>query len=113
MRTVMLACGALIRHINAAQKQMGTSHPVLEMDGRLHSVPQKMREALFLKMENLPEHFDTDDCCNGYKSKHINSSYGSMDIYVPQDCKSTFKAQEVKNANAPKPCIGVFKIYAQ
>ena len=37
------------------------------------------------------ERSDNDDYRNGYKSKRINSSYGSMDIQVPQDRKSTFE----------------------
>lgn len=39
---------------------------------------------------------DSDDYRNGYKSKRINSSYGSMDIQVPQDRKSTFEPQVVR-----------------
>lgn len=39
---------------------------------------------------------DKEDSRNGYKSKRINSSYGSMDIQVPQDRKSTFQPQVVK-----------------
>ena len=31
------------------------------------------------------ERSDSDDYRNGYKSKRVNSSYGSMDIDVPQD----------------------------
>ena len=42
------------------------------------------------------ERSDSDDYRNGYKSKHVNSSYGSMDIDVPQDRKSTFEPQIVK-----------------
>lgn len=42
------------------------------------------------------ERSDSDDYRNGYKSKRVNSSYGSMDIDVPQDCKSTFEPQIVK-----------------
>ena len=42
------------------------------------------------------ERSDSDDYCNGYKSKRVNSSYGSMDIDVPQDRKSTFEPQIVK-----------------
>ena len=42
------------------------------------------------------ERSDSDDYRNGYKSKRVNSSYGSMDIYVPQDRKSTFEPQIVK-----------------
>lgn len=39
---------------------------------------------------------DSDDYRNGYKSKRINSRYGSMDIQVPQDRRSTFDPQIVK-----------------
>lgn len=42
------------------------------------------------------ERSDSDDYRNGYKSKRVNSSYGSMDIDVPQDHKSTFETQIVK-----------------
>ena len=42
------------------------------------------------------ERSDSDDYRNGYKTKRINSSYGNMDIHVPQDRKSTFEPQIVK-----------------
>ena len=42
------------------------------------------------------ERSDSDDYRNGYKSKRINSSYGSLDIEVPQDRKSTFEPKVVK-----------------
>lgn len=42
------------------------------------------------------ERSNSDDSRNGYKSRRINSSYGSMDIKVPQDRKSTFEPQVVK-----------------
>ena len=40
---------------------------------------------------------ESDDYRNGYKSKRVNSSYGSMEIDVPQDRRSTFESQIVKN----------------
>lgn len=43
------------------------------------------------------ERSDNDDYRNGYKTKRVNSSYGSMEIEVPQDRKSTFEPQVVKN----------------
>ncbi len=49
------------------------------------------------------ERSDTDDYRNGYKSKRINSSYGTMNIQVPQDRKSTFEPQVVKNARKISP----------
>ena len=39
---------------------------------------------------------DSDDHRNGYRKKRVNSSYGSMEIDVPQDRKSTFEPQIVK-----------------
>ena len=42
------------------------------------------------------ERSDSDDARNGYKSKRINTSYGSMEIDVPQDRKSTFEPKVVK-----------------
>ena len=42
------------------------------------------------------ERSDNDDYRNGYKTKRVNSSYGSMEIEVPQDRKSTFQPQVVK-----------------
>lgn len=42
------------------------------------------------------ERSDSDDYRNGYKSKQVNSSFGSMTIDVPQDRKSTFEPQIVK-----------------
>ncbi len=42
------------------------------------------------------ERSDSDDYRNGYKTKRVNSSYGSMEIEVSQDRKSTFEPQVVK-----------------
>ena len=42
------------------------------------------------------ERSNNDDSRNGYKSKQVNSRYGSMEIQVPQDRKSTFQPQVVK-----------------
>ena len=36
------------------------------------------------------ERSDSDDYRNGYKRKRVNSRYGSMEIEVPQDRKSSF-----------------------
>ena len=42
------------------------------------------------------ERSESDDYRNGYKTKRINSSFGSLDIQVPQDRNSTFEPQVVK-----------------
>ena len=38
----------------------------------------------------------SEDARNGYKQKQVNSSYGSMQISVPQDRKSSFEPQIVR-----------------
>ena len=60
-----------------------------------------IKEMMEAEMDNhlgyqKSERSDSDDYRNGYKSKRINSSYGSMDILVPQDRKSTFEPKIVK-----------------
>ena len=42
------------------------------------------------------ERSDTDDYRNGHKKKRINSSFGSMEIEVPQDRRSTFEPKVVR-----------------
>ncbi len=42
------------------------------------------------------ERHESDNYRNGYKSKRINSSYGNMEIEVPQDRKSIYEPQIVK-----------------
>ena len=42
------------------------------------------------------ERSDSDDYRNGYKKKQITTSYGGMEIDVPQDRKSTFEPKVVK-----------------
>ena len=42
------------------------------------------------------ERSDSDDARNGYKSKRLTTSYGAMEIEVPQDRKSTFEPRVVK-----------------
>ena len=42
------------------------------------------------------ERSENDDYRNGHKTKTVNTNYGSMQIEVPQDRKSTFEPQVVK-----------------
>ena len=39
---------------------------------------------------------DSDDYRNGYKTKRVNSSYGAMEIDVPQDRRSSFEPKVVR-----------------
>ena len=60
-----------------------------------------IKEMMNAEMDNhlgyeKSERSDNNDYRNGYKRKQINSRYGSMEIEVPQDRKSTFEPQVVK-----------------
>ena len=60
-----------------------------------------IKEMMEAEMDNhlgygKSERSDSDDYRNGYKTKRVNSSCGSMEIQVPQDRKSTFNPQIVK-----------------
>ena len=60
-----------------------------------------IKEMMEAEMDNhlgysKSERSDNDDYRNGYKSKRVNSSYGSMEIDVPQDRKSTFEPKVIK-----------------
>lgn len=39
---------------------------------------------------------DNEDSRNGYKTKRVNSNYGTLELEVPQDRQSTFEPQVVK-----------------
>lgn len=60
-----------------------------------------IKEMMEAEMDNhlgygKSERSDNDDYWNGYKTKRVNSSYGSMEIQVPQDRKSTLEPQVVR-----------------
>ncbi|MDU6884416.1 MAG: IS256 family transposase, partial [Blautia producta] len=60
-----------------------------------------IKEMMEAEMEDHPgyersERSDNEDYRNGYKRKRVNSSYGTMEIEVPQDRRSTFQPQVVK-----------------
>lgn len=48
------------------------------------------------KSEHTDSTDEVRDYRNNYKTKQVNSSFGSMDIEVPQDCLSEFEPQVVK-----------------
>lgn len=59
MSTVILACGNLLRHVEAAQEKMNTSYEVVELETRLHEFPEKMRKAIDDALQGMDESVDT------------------------------------------------------
>ena len=60
-----------------------------------------IKEMMEAEMDNhlgyaKSERSDSDDSRNGYKTKRVNSSYGSFDVPIPQDRNSSFEPQVVK-----------------
>ena len=69
-------------------------------EGLKNLIGGKIKDMMEAEMEDhlgysKSERSDSDDARNGYKTKQINSSFGSMEIEVPQDRKSTFEPQIV------------------
>ena len=63
-----------------------------------------IKEMMEAEMDNhlgygKSERSDSDDYRNGYKTKRVNSSCGSVEIQMPQDRKSTFNPQIVKKTS--------------
>lgn len=56
---VILACTSMLLHLEAAQRKMGTTFPVVNLDRRLHAEPAKMRERILEALQALPENIDT------------------------------------------------------
>ena len=54
------------------------------------------------------ERSDSDDYRNGYKSKRVNSSYGSMDIDVPQDRNAVMSTPYFLAFLKERHAIGVY-----
>ncbi len=66
-----------------------------------------IKEMMEAEMDEHPgygksERSDSEDYSNGYKTKRVNSSYGTMEIDVPQDRQSTF---EPKVGESFKFCV--------
>ena len=87
------------RPIIMARREKQPVHKVVMTEGKRNIVHQLLEEYDIQTAEDIQEkseRSDSDDYRNGYKPKRINSSFGSMDIQVPQDRKSTFEPQVVK-----------------
>lgn len=50
---------------------------------------------------------DSDDYRNGYKTKRVNSSYGTMEIEVPQDRRSSLSLRLFKSVRKIFPILTV------
>ena len=59
MSRIIISCGNLLHHLEAAQKKMNTSYNVVELDTELHSEPERLRRTLFDTMEALDPAADT------------------------------------------------------
>ena len=57
--TVLLTCGALKAHIDAAQERMGTDYPVVYVDRSYHDRPKEMRLQIIQALQGLPEEVHT------------------------------------------------------
>lgn len=64
--TIILACGNLRFHLDAAQEKMNTSFPIIELDTSYHSNPELMRSKIIETINMLPSSVNTILVCMGY-----------------------------------------------
>ena len=63
--TLVLCCASVRRHLDAAQKKMGTDFPVMELSWENHKEPAVMHETLRRTMAELPPAVTTVLSCVG------------------------------------------------
>lgn len=88
MNQIILACDAMMLHLNAAQEKMGTHIPVVEIDRRLHKEPAKMREVLLQELEKLPAEYDTVLLAMGFCGGSLDNIVSDRRLVIPRvdDC---------------------------
>ena len=59
MQAIILGCGSLLSHIEAAQAKMQTDFPVVELDRKYHVDPRQMQQEILTKLQQLPAEVDT------------------------------------------------------
>lgn len=86
--TVILACSSLSLHVAAAQRQMHTRFPVVELDRRFHAQPEQMRTVILQTLDTLPESCRTVLVAMGYCGGSWNRIPLSRRVVIPRvdDC---------------------------
>ena len=88
MSRIIISCGNLLHHLEAAQKKMNTSYNVVELDTELHSEPERLRRTLFDTMENLEPATDTVLLAMGLCGGSVSDIPLPRNIVIPKvdDC---------------------------
>lgn len=88
MKTMIISCGFLRHHVDAAQQKMNTHHEIIEMDTALHAEPKDMRAALWATMEKLDEDVDTVLIAMGLCGGSVSELPLPKNIVIPKvdDC---------------------------
>lgn len=86
--TVILACSAMLLHVNAAQEKMGTDFEVVELNRDLHEKLEKMRDHIMQTLDALPPGFETVLVAMGHCGGSWNRVPASRRIVIPKmdDC---------------------------
>lgn len=59
MNAVIVSCSSLTEFVDLAQRNMGTSYPVVIVDRQYHSEPSEMKERIRETIQGLPAEYDT------------------------------------------------------
>lgn len=84
----ILVCSSLCAYVDAAQRKMQTSFPVITVDRKYHNEPNEMRLHLIAAMENLPSDTDTILVAMGFCGGSWENTIPTRRIVIPRvdDC---------------------------
>lgn len=88
MKTIIISCGFLCHHVDAAQKKMQTNYEIIEMNTELHAEPKDMRAALWETMEGMDEDVDQVLIAMGLCGGSVSELPLPQNIVIPKvdDC---------------------------
>ncbi|MCR4963079.1 MAG: DUF1638 domain-containing protein [Firmicutes bacterium] len=102
MTTVILACEILKQEVEAAREKVNCSYPIVYIDGGLHMVPQKLRQEIEKKLQELPPEVDTVLLAMALCGNAIVGFAAPCRLVVPRmdDCATIFLHQnDERHAN--------------
>ena len=77
--TLILCCASVRRHLDAAQRKLGTDFPVQELAWENHKEPAVMHETLLRTMAELPESITT----GAVLCVQLRRRVGGRDVALP------------------------------
>ncbi|MDD3219892.1 MAG: DUF1638 domain-containing protein [Lachnospiraceae bacterium] len=100
--TVILVCGSLLLHLEAAQKKMHTDFKWIELDRDNHVEPKKMKQCIQDALNELPANFENVLVAMAYCGGSWEGITASQRVIIPNmdDCITLLlNTDDIQHAN--------------